>query len=120
VAGFLGLSNLLAGEVKQDGSKLWVETELGQWPAPAGSQAGSATVLLRPDAVHLDRKGPISIKGIVRQQHFQGSSLLSEVEVNGKHLSFEVPALQRIPEIGETLHISFDPEQAVQIFPPNE
>jgi thiamine transport system ATP-binding protein len=117
VARFLGLNNLLEGNIIHEGKRAWVETALGRWPAPAGTDAGPVIVLLRPDAVRGEGKAGISLKGRLRKEQFRGSSLWREFEVNGILLGFEFPSQAPAINAGALATLNFDPQEAVQIFP---
>ncbi|HWQ84075.1 MAG TPA: ABC transporter ATP-binding protein [Anaerolineales bacterium] len=130
VARFLGLDNLLPGRYGCDPSGCWVETDLGRWailqgppvvhgtPAPQGTpgESRNVTVLLRPDAVQLDSQGDCSLAGTVSEVVFKGRSTRLELEVNGTHLSFDFPSRSGLPRPGEPVCLSFNPEEALQLF----
>ncbi|MBW8009769.1 MAG: ABC transporter ATP-binding protein [Chloroflexi bacterium] len=114
VARFLGLSNLFPGEVHEVGGKKVLETPIGMLPAPDGF-AGRVTVLLRPDAVHLDGNGEFKLQGKLLERTFRGVTSHLEVEVNGERLTFEILSSVVLPKVGEMISLSFDPKEAVQL-----
>lgn len=114
VARFLGLSNLLPGEVlKVDGKKV-IKTSIGILPAP-DSITGAVTVLLRPDAVQLDRNGEFKLQGKLLERTFRGVTTHVTVEVKGERLHFEFLSRANLPNVGEQISLSFDPQEALQI-----
>lgn len=115
VARFLGLDNLLPGQRGCDADGCWVETALGRWPAPPGPP-GAVTVLLRPDAVHLESTGECSLAGTVREVVFKGRSTRLELAINGASLQFEFPSRAQLPAVGEPVCLRFSAAEAIQIF----
>jgi thiamine transport system ATP-binding protein len=114
VARFLGMQNLFPAT--SDGSRL--QTAFGELPAPLGSPKGKVTVLLRPDALRLDANGPVSLPATLLRKQFRGSQLLAETRLSeGSHLAIELPSTTALPAEGAALTVSFDPEQALQVFP---
>jgi ABC-type Fe3+/spermidine/putrescine transport system ATPase subunit len=119
VARFLGLNNLIPGEVSGDGPERIVNTPIGEFPA-GDSPPGKATILLRPDAVQLDPHGPYQLHGLVIETSFRGSSCRATLSVQGHPMTFEFSCHTRLPKVSETVAISFDPVEAIQIFPGGE
>jgi len=115
VARFLGLGNLLPGEVKYLDSKPVIFTEIGLLPS-IDSTPGKVTVLLRPDAVRLDGRGPYKLEGRLVKCSFRGNSCRAIVEVNGHDLSFEFPSSTALPEPGGVVRLTFEPDEALQVF----
>ncbi len=111
VARFLGLQNILPGELR-DGTLL---TPLGRWPWPAGP-AAQVHVLLRPDALSLDGAGPATLEGVLREISFRGSFSRLTLQVGEWTLEVDVPSRTPLPAIGSRLRLAFDPHQAVQVF----
>ncbi|HEX9617829.1 MAG TPA: ABC transporter ATP-binding protein, partial [Anaerolineales bacterium] len=72
VARFLGLTNLLEGNVRSLDGRAVVETAIGNIPV-GGHAEGKATVLLRPDVVSLDIAEGYQIRGKVVETSFRGS-----------------------------------------------
>jgi ABC-type Fe3+/spermidine/putrescine transport system ATPase subunit len=115
-ARFLGLVNFLPGEIQSNHQSAQVATDLGTWPMP-GAKPGPVTVLLRPDQVTLGDEGPCQVRGVLEKFSFQGNMVQIHIQSSGFSLRFEFPAaLGRLPEQGESVTISFDPEKALQIF----
>jgi len=110
VAGFLGLTNLIAGEAASGG----IKTALGLLPLDA-PLPGSCTVLLRPDAARLDGDGPLVLEATLLEKTFRGPTCILGVQAHGIHLSFEVSSAAALPSEGSPLRLSLDPH-AFQVF----
>ncbi len=121
VARFLGFANIIAGEFR-DGK---LRTKIGEFDS--GKLAGwvkdpqqsglplQRTVLLRPDAMHLDGTGTHRILGRVAGWAFRGSLCRIIVDIEGTALTFEFPSAGRLPETGDSIELSFFPNEAIQI-----
>lgn len=116
-ARFLGLNNLLPGEVRMVDGQLLVDTAIGQFPIDSQIK-GQVTVLLRPDAVRINGTGSHQLAGIVTHRSFRGSTCRATVEVNAMPLSFDFLSSAPLPEEGKPVKLSFDPQDALQIFRP--
>lgn len=112
VARFLGLTNLLDGQVT--GGK--VETVIGNFPIIERPE-GHFTVLLRPDAASLV-DGPCRVNGIVVERLFRGSHVQVTLAVGSTQLAFDVRG--RVSPIGETMTVYFDPVESIQFLPVQE
>ncbi|MDP8905686.1 MAG: ABC transporter ATP-binding protein [Chloroflexota bacterium] len=89
-ARFLGLHNIATGTVEGDrAATVW-----GTLPVPAGTPGGETLLLVRPDALTIDRTGAIC--GIVASATFRGSRTVVRVEVEGAP-SLEVHAPPALP-----------------------
>jgi ABC-type Fe3+/spermidine/putrescine transport system ATPase subunit len=114
VAHFLGFGNILQGEITNE--KL--NTEIGEFEIGdgikdrIGSQAPNLPILLRPDAMQLDGSGTHLIHGTVLGLAFRGIFCRVEVDIKGKALTFEFPSAVPLPGTGETIEMSFNPEDA--------
>jgi ABC-type Fe3+/spermidine/putrescine transport system ATPase subunit len=113
VARFLGLSNFLKGRIIERGGEIQLETEIGSWPWE-GQPGEELTVLLRPDQVRLDGRGPARLRGEVVERSFRGSLCRAVIEVEGTPLVFDFSTNQSIPEAGGAADLSFDPNSALQ------
>jgi ABC-type Fe3+/spermidine/putrescine transport system ATPase subunit len=112
VAEFLGLSNIIKGV----GEGQFINTPLGQFPAPHHT-IGEVTLLVRPDRVRLNNKGPHQITGKVVRRSFRGNICKTDVQINQHKLVFYFPSMEKdIPQPGETIQISLIPEESIQIF----
>jgi ABC-type Fe3+/spermidine/putrescine transport system ATPase subunit len=115
VAKFLGLANVLEGEVNQAGGQAVIHTGIGNIPVD-GSQQGRVTVLVRPDMAKLDSKAGYQIKGRVEEISFRGTICRMVITVDDTRLIFDFPSSEPVPGVGEQVLLSFDPDRAVQVF----
>ena len=115
VARFLGLNNLLTGEIRHENGEVTVDTPIGRLPIPE-QPPGPVTALLRPDAVQLNGEGSCQIEGMVSEAAFRGSMCRVVISVKGVPLQFDLPSNIDVPEVGERVRLGFDPDQALQIF----
>jgi ABC-type Fe3+/spermidine/putrescine transport system ATPase subunit len=117
-ARFLGLNNLLPGQViHQDGKRI-IQTPIGS--LPAGMQnLGKITLLIRPDSMRTDSSGPYRLAGKVQEVSFRGSIFRVVIKINDYPLTFDFLSNSKIPAEGESIELSFEPEQAMQIIPTN-
>ncbi|MFZ6030767.1 MAG: ABC transporter ATP-binding protein [Chloroflexota bacterium] len=109
VARFLGLTNLLQGQVN-DGR---VKTPVGTFLAPHQPE-GPCTVLVRPDAANL-AGGPYNICGTVAGQLFRGSYVEVTISAGTTHLTFDVRGA--VPAVGEAITVYFDAGESIQFLP---
>lgn len=116
VARFLGLDNLLPGEIISVDGRNLIETPIGRIPARQ-PVTGKVTVLLRPDAGNLDGQGDYQVIGKVAEISFRGSLCRTTVSVDRAHLTFDFPANLDLPGLGEEIVIGFDLNEAFQVFP---
>jgi ABC-type Fe3+/spermidine/putrescine transport system ATPase subunit len=115
VAKFLGLNNLIPGEVEAGADGRVVRTALGVYPA-GQAPPGPATVLLRPDAVQPGAALSSQLSGQLVETSFRGGLVRASLALNGLKLDFDFPAYISLPPVGGRLTVSFDPAQAIQIF----
>jgi ABC-type Fe3+/spermidine/putrescine transport system ATPase subunit len=116
VARFLGLANLLRGEMRQQDGRQFVETGVGVLPVDTQAE-GNVTVLIRPDAVQLDGKGICQLEGIVSETSFRGNTCRAIITVNEVDLRFDFPSQVHLPQVGEAVRLGFDPQETLQVFP---
>lgn len=117
VANFLGLSNQVDGEVVMRDGKFIVLTSIGDYPLQGWDTPGNVTVLLRPDTVQAGKAGEHNLTGVVEDVTFRGSASKVTITI-AKHLfTFNFPSNTFLPTRGETVTISFNPDEAIQIFP---
>lgn len=114
-ARFLGLNNLIAGEVRVEAGGPQVVSALGSFPVTTPAR-GPVTMLLRPDAVQLDSTLPCQINGVVHDVSFRGGSLQVEIEADEVSLFFEFPAYAELPPTGTSIRLGFYPQEAIQVF----
>jgi len=115
VARFLGLNNLIPGEISYRGNSKVVNTPIGVFPIHEKAQ-GQVTVLLRPDSVKLNQEGSCRLNGTIGSLSFRGNLYRVVVNVNGFDLYFDFPAKTTMPNIGDPIELSFEPVEAIQIF----
>ncbi len=108
----------------KDKKRLMDEEPLDQ-NRQASAQQTRVTVLLRPDAVYLDSRGTHQISGMVEEITFRGSTCRAAITVNSLRLTFDFPSNiasspnANLPPKGEQVTLSFDPTEALQVFPLN-
>jgi len=117
VARFIGLTNLIRAKARQEQDTTWLETSLGSFAIRDRSLSGLVTLLIRSDSVHLDATQTRQLSGILTEVVFRGSTVRITLRVEGLDLSFDFPSNVSLPGVGDNLQISFDPEQAFQVFP---
>ncbi|HSQ17105.1 MAG TPA: ABC transporter ATP-binding protein [Anaerolineales bacterium] len=117
VARFLELTNLLDGKVHQTNGKHVVSTQVGDLPLYSQNLIGSVQVLLRPDNAHLDNAGPYTLHGTVVECSFRGNWQRLVLMVNQVQLTFNFPSHILIPQVGEKITLSLDPEQSIRLYP---
>jgi ABC-type Fe3+/spermidine/putrescine transport system ATPase subunit len=114
-ARFLGMENIIKGVGKKTNDGYLIESPLGDLLLAQPVQ-GEITFLLRPDAVSLGGEGKCHLEGRVVRRSFRGAACHIAVEVNHTLLAFDIPSSQPIPQVGELVMLSFDPDEAVMVF----
>jgi ABC-type Fe3+/spermidine/putrescine transport system ATPase subunit len=124
VARFLGLGNIVRGQYRNG----WLKTEIGEfeirnnaeeWGASKDQPTNRFTdlsILFRPDSIRLDGSGTQHVNGLIQDMKFRGSLCRIAVQIEGKTLNFELPSTTPLPQIGESVELSFNPDEAIQIF----
>jgi ABC-type Fe3+/spermidine/putrescine transport system ATPase subunit len=114
VAQFLGLTNLLNAEIAGDA----IETEIGRLVVPGlESQVSNRKLLIRPEAAQLGDAGPNVVHGVVTERSFRGERYrLGVRHASGIELAFNIPANVDLPDCGEPITLSLDP-QALTLLP---
>jgi len=117
VARFLGLANLLPGEMNSDAS---IETPIGALHIDGARLAGErATVLIRPDAAEVKDEGggmrdeaePLNhVEGVLVERSFRGGHTRAVVRIGDIDLAFEFGASTDLPETGETIRLALKPD----------
>ena len=115
VAKFLGLSNLLPGAIRSGGDGSFVETSIGKFPV-SRMEPGPITMLLRPDRVYLADGNQGRLSGRVAEISFRGHTCQAIVEAGDQRLVFQFPSSVPLPRPGETIHLGFDPHEAIKIY----
>ncbi|MCB0115916.1 MAG: ABC transporter ATP-binding protein, partial [Caldilineaceae bacterium] len=124
VARFLGLTNLIEGEI-QAGEPSKMVTELGVFHLPQLSSPGTHTLLIRPEIERANLGQDASgggIRGVLTAVSFRGSDYHIDIAVKDSHgvahtLDFILPTRHRgrlqLPEIGQGIQLGIDGEQLV-------
>jgi len=111
VAEFLGLKNIVRGQLQQRGAATVVVTEIGEITIEKpGFSTESVEVLLRPDGAVLVQDGAFQIEGRMLDKSFRGSRTVARVQAGAVTLTFDFPASQPLPAVGETLRLRVNPE----------
>jgi ABC-type Fe3+/spermidine/putrescine transport system ATPase subunit len=113
-ARFLGLTNILPGQVSTRDGQTSVTTPLGEFPVRA-SEPGAVTVLLRPDAARLDSPENAPLVGEMVEVSFRGSLCRAIIQINGILLTFDFPSTAYLPGPGELVGLQIDSEGGIQI-----
>jgi ABC-type Fe3+/spermidine/putrescine transport system ATPase subunit len=121
VARFLGLTNLLPATILSSRhGEILINTPIGRFSLPFqgdGFKVGDEiTVLLRPDAIELGETSDHRLQGSLAETVFRGSVTRATVDVPGLSLVFDFPSRSILPAIGRPITLSFDPNQALQVF----
>jgi ABC-type Fe3+/spermidine/putrescine transport system ATPase subunit len=116
VARFLGLTNLLNGEVLFENGKKILHTEIGKIPI-SEVEGKHVTVLIRPDTAQLDGESDLELLGELLEISFRGGINRTVVSVSGTKLTFDFPSHTQLPDIGANIRLSLDPQQSLQFFP---
>jgi ABC-type Fe3+/spermidine/putrescine transport system ATPase subunit len=112
VARFLGLTNLLDARVVEQGQ---VETALGELEVrdidPGYGAGQRMQLLIRPEAAQLTGDGPNRLDAEVVERSFRGGYYQLDVRHrSGVVLTFNFSANADLPQIGENLALSLDPQ----------
>jgi len=124
VARFLGLTNLLEGEVESSGA---IRTPIGTLRLNGALPTGeSVLVLIRPDAALLKDEGgtPAArgqvmkdeeqranrVEGVIVEKSFRGGHTRSIIRAGEVDLVFEFSASADLPTIGERIRLSLNPD----------
>lgn len=122
IARFLGMNNLLEGNAKSTTNGTVLETDIGSWVVKdVDYQSGTGMVLIRSDQVQIGMTDGIrnaGLTGKLTSSSFSGSAIQIKVEVLGQVLEFSCSDCgMDLPQNGETIQISFNPEKALHYFP---
>lgn len=112
VARFLGFDNLVPGT----GHGGYAETALGRLPLPRPAH-GSLLLLLHPQGLHIGAQGGTTLSGTVTAASYRGAIYRAVIQVGDQQLSVDLPGLDSLPVPGEAITLSFDPAEAIQVFP---
>jgi len=115
VARFLGLNNLIPGEICPGSQGNEILTSIGTLPAQ-DMAPGPVTVLIRPDAAQLDGIGGLEVTASLTRVDFRGSLFRATFAVNSLSLTFDFPFNVDLPDIGETVPLKIDLHGGILIF----
>ena len=115
VAKFLGLNNFLPGEITRSKDGVYLTTSIGDFPVK-DDILGPVFVLIRPDRVQLSQKGPCKLNAHVGEVSFRGSTYRLTARIEEYELRFEIPGSLDIPKPGQDICLSFQTEEAIQVF----
>ncbi len=110
VANFIGLNNILDGEVK-DGK---IETILGNFERKT-QRIGKVKVLLRPNRVVIGDSLAFKFSAKLIDKSFRGEKIWAMIETSEQKLSLSFNSQIELPEIGERIQLSLNPDEALQI-----
>jgi ABC-type Fe3+/spermidine/putrescine transport system ATPase subunit len=116
VARFLEMTNIIPAVIQQRDGEYLAVTPLGNFPT-LSTFTGDVLLLIRPDLARLDEKGPVVLKGNLKEISFRGSQKRMTLQVNQIPLVFEFPSVIASPGLETLLAISLDPASAIKIFP---
>ncbi|MBN2148590.1 MAG: ABC transporter ATP-binding protein [Anaerolineales bacterium] len=116
VARFLEMPNLIPAQVYIQDGQSHADTALGKIPLPP-SPAGPAQVLIRPDSADIGDHAGYLIQGRLVERSFRGHRQRVMVEAYGQRLVFDFPSAAQLPAEGNQVTLSFDPLQALRVFP---
>ncbi len=116
VARFLEMTNLVPATVRKNGNQMIANTVLGSFVVEAKSE-GEAMLLIRPDMAHLDEQGPGVLRGTLSSISFRGSRQRVSMQVGQVSMSFDFPPVVALPAAGASVAVSFDPREAIKVFP---
>ncbi len=72
-------------------------------------------MLIRPNAARLDSSGDFKLNARLLERSFRGTLCRAVFGVGDVRLTFEFLSGVEMPEIGEIVDLSFDPEAAMQV-----
>ena len=114
VARFLGLTNIFPAEIHDRDGFVQAETPWGWFPVETATR-GPARVLLRPDRLEVEGSGTGRLEGEVISFSFRGDEVLLRVQVRGDEIQAALDADQSIPQTGQAVLLTFDPQTALQV-----
>jgi putative spermidine/putrescine transport system ATP-binding protein len=112
VSDFIGEINLFTGEWR-DGAFIADGQVL---PAPAPTQAGKATMAIRPERMHLTQNVETALKGRVRTSTFVSGQMIYRIALeNGRELAVKEASTGVARPIGAEVGIDWDPNDVVML-----
>jgi ABC-type Fe3+/spermidine/putrescine transport system ATPase subunit len=120
VARFIGLNNLIPAHAYPGEERTRLESGIGSFEIKNTAWNGPVTLLIRPDAVNSSEGQAGELAGVLVEKVFQGSTIRTTLEIDSQLLTFDFPSNISLPAVGEAIQVTFDPDQAFQIFPDQE
>lgn len=114
-ARFLGLINLIPGEVRNENNQQFVDTTIGSFPISKPLK-GQVTVLIRPDSATIDGHTGIQLRGKIIEKTFRGNLCQVRLTVEGTELMFNFLSNLTLAPAGEEIQLSFDPQDGITVF----
>jgi thiamine transport system ATP-binding protein len=111
VARFMGLNNISDATIAGGQAT----TDWGVMAVPSETPDGHVRLLIRPDGLTFDDRGPL--KGKLRAATFRGSRTVCIVEIGAAELEVHVPPAAAVPSVGQAVGITVHPG-AVLLLPP--
>lgn len=114
IARFLGLSNVLEGVLRDDGT---IETEIGTLRVNARAKHDSRVrLVIRPDAARVTHtNGMNTIDGTLIERSFRGEFTRALIHAQEKELEFEFDNSVELPKPGARLRLTIDPDSITVI-----
>lgn len=116
VARFLDMTNIIPADINNQAGMFLANSILGNILINF-KETGDFSLLIRPDIARLDDKGPLTIRGLLSDVSFRGSSQRVTIIVEHTRLIFEFPFSFPLPKVGSEIVISLDPDSAIKVFP---
>ncbi|MEO3432831.1 ABC transporter ATP-binding protein [Inquilinus sp. CAU 1745] len=109
-ADFIGISNILRGEVTRNGTAHRLKTPYGEFVLPEGCQDGAGALVIRPENLTLGEGAANRVSGTVKEVVYAGSETRVIASLSDDtDFIIRVPPGLNIPSLGETVTASWDP-----------
>ncbi len=123
VAGFIGETNLIDGQVKEVGDKAVVDHDsFESLVLPYGLKSGQkVTLAIRPEKMRMGQEAKASVNrlsGKILDEVYIGSSAKVQAEVEGGlvlRIQVLIKDVGKVPEIGSEVQVGWDPENVAII-----
>jgi ABC-type Fe3+/spermidine/putrescine transport system ATPase subunit len=116
VARFLGMTNLVKGEIVRDGDQNFIATGIGRFPTDS-SNLGQATVLLRPESATINGPDGVQLHGKMLEKTFRGNLCQATISINGTLVNFQFLSNSDLPDEGGEIRLSIDANEGIIVFP---
>jgi len=110
LAQFLGFSNILDAKYRNR----VLHTSIGDFSLEH-QNTGQVKILIRPGSAFLNNQGSHKINGKIKECSFRGNICHIFVEIGNTTLKFEFPSASNLPSVGESIQLSFNPNEAIQV-----